>query len=380
MPWPVDTAKAIAARFAARVETLVLAIDPTIDPLALSRAVRSARGMWATLGRVVAPEVRALHDHIAWWGRQYFVDTAEDEFVARHGSIWGVDPRPATKAVGAVDIEGDPGAVLPSGLELAGAGGVTLTTIEAVTIGQNGVGNGTAIAVEAGPEGNLEAGIRLAPVVPNPAITAVTVADAGMAGGAEAETPESHALATQAHIRQRPMGGAGFDYPAWLSREFAVHAVAVLPDWIGRGSVGVAVAMADGAFGRAPTAAELTAMLGYLGAPGSATGVRPVTAHVVMPETTSLAIDTTVRLRPDNAQTRAAVTEAWTRFLATLGDADDPINDSAIGAKIELSRLSEAVSSASGEYAHDLILPAANIQLGDLEFPAPGTLTFEAAP
>ena len=46
--------------------------------------MRSARGMFAIVFRAVSLELRSVHDHLAWWGRQYFVDTAEDEFVARH--------------------------------------------------------------------------------------------------------------------------------------------------------------------------------------------------------------------------------------------------------------------------------------------------------
>lgn len=224
---------------------------------------------------------------------------------------------------------------------------------------------------------NLETGIRLVTVAPFPEVARVSVATA-FSGGAGEETPAELTAATMRKIRQKPHGGAGFDYPEWLSRKFAVLAVKVVPEWIGRGSVGLVVIMKDDEGSpRVPTEGELDAMLTYLGPPGSPTGVRPVTAHVVMVPGVLTTIPLTIRLRPDTVQTRAAVVEAWTRYIATIGDDDDDQNDGPIGALIEQSRISEAISAASGEYAHDLLLPAANFTLERTEFPVAGDPDFE---
>jgi uncharacterized phage protein gp47/JayE len=136
--------------------------------------------------------------------------------------------------------------------------------------------------------------------------------------------------------------------------------------------------MKDGLFGKAPTAGELAAMLAYLGAPGSSTGLRPVTANVVMVPATIHPLLITVRVRPDTVATRGAVTEAYQRFVATIGDAEDTQNTGPIGARIEPSRISEALSAAAGEYAHDLIAPAAPFTLDRDHYPVPGAITFVA--
>jgi uncharacterized phage protein gp47/JayE len=107
--------------------------------------------------------------------------------------------------------------------------------------------------------------------------------------------------------------------------------------------------------------------------------VRPVTAHAVVVTAEMTAIPITVRLRPDTVATRAAVTEAFTRYVATIGDADDAQNASPIGAIIEPSRISEALSAASGEYAHDLVVPAARTVLDSRQYPIAGTITWAAA-
>ncbi len=377
MPWPTRTAAVIAERIASSLEASISAVKPAVDPLALSRAVRSARGMFAQLGRSVALELREVHDHISWWGRQYFVDTAEEEFVLRHAGIWGIERRPATIAIGRVEIEGTPGTALPAGLEFSGSDGTIYVSAEVGTIAVNGTASLAVAAAAAGPAGNLEAGIQLATLVPFPAISRVAVGPDGIAGGAAEESWQELALSVRAHIRQRPHGGAAFDYPTWLGRTFDVRAVSVIPEWIGRGSVGVVVAMKDGTFGRAPTADEIEAMQIHLGRFGVAEGVRPVTAHVVVVAAAVTEIPITVRLRPDTVATRQAVTEAWDRFVATVGDADDDQNVGPIGATIERSRISEAISAAAGEYAHDLIAPAAPIWLGQTQYPVPGVITWE---
>lgn len=378
MPWPVPSAKSIAERIASAIETLVTAIRPQTDPVALSRAVRSPRGMFSIIGRAVAMEAREIHDHVSWWSRQYFPDTAEEEFAFRHASIWGVEHRGATTAIGSVSIEGIPGTVIPAGTEMASSEAVSFITDAVATIGVGGVVVASIAASVPGPAGNLEAGVRLRAVAPFPAISRITVSGGGISGGAAEETPRELSAATVARIRQPPHGGAGFDYPTWLRGQFDVRAVKVVTDWVGRGSVGVIVAMRDALFGRAPTGGELAEMLAYLGAPGSSAGVRPVTANVVVVAAEIENLNISVRLRPDTVATRAAVAEAFTRFVATIGDEDDDQNASPIGAIIEPSRISEAISAVSGEYAHDLTVPAARIVLGAKKYPMPGAVTFLA--
>jgi len=379
MPWPVPSAKTIFERVAAELEQALCELRPDIDPVALSRAVRSNHGLISILTRAVAFEVREIHDHIAFWSRQYFPDTAEEEFVARHAGIWGIERRGATHAVGEVIIEGAALTSLPAGLEMSGEGGVIFETIETAQIGDEGSAMVAARAKQAGLAGNIEAGHTLKSIIPFPEIDKITVADHGFAGGAEADTWEDLREAVLARIRQPRHGGAGFDYPEWLRAKFPVRAVSVVADWIGRGSVGIIVAMKDGNAGRPPTEAEQSAMLDCLGRPGSASGVRQVTAHVVIVPAEPVEIALTIRLRPDSIATRGAIIEAWHAFILSLRDAHDDFNASPIGATIELSRLSEALSAAQGEYAHDLIAPASNIVLNATEYAVAGLVTFAEA-
>lgn len=376
MPWQIPTAKNLAARLAGYLEAGLVSINPDIDPKAISRSVRSARGTLATLLRSTSLELRQVHDHVAWQSRQLMVDTAEDEFTLRHGSIWGIERRAAIHALGKLDITGTAGTIIPANLFFEDSAGTRYYNPDASEIGLDGTTSISVFAELAGISGNLEADIKLSLVDELIGIDTIAVEASGIIGGADEETPEEHTQAILSHIRQRPHGGAAFDYQFWLSRNFDIKAVSVLPDWIGRGSVGLAIIMNDEGFGRAPTEDEINAIWDYLGRPGSKTGVRPVTAHVYPLAGVIQVIPLSVRLRPDSAETRVSIEEAWQRYITTIGDDDDPQNEGPIGATLELSRITDALSDANGEYAHDLIEPNAKIVLDPLAFPTPGLITF----
>ncbi|WP_244617920.1 baseplate J/gp47 family protein [Rhizobium sp. RU35A] len=362
---------------AASLEQRLIALRPDIEASKISLAVRSAQGVISNLLAPIASEIRSIHDHQAWWGRQYMPDSADDEaIILRHAGIWGVDQRGALKAVGSVLIEGAAGTVLPSDILLSAGSGQTYVTKAGGTIAIGGTLTVAAEAVTAGSAGNLASGVLLTTVEASVAITRVTVATA-FSGGADAQTPEEIKAAYLTRIRTPAMGGAASDYRDWVAEVANVYAVGVVEDWIGRGSVGVVIVMKDdNSAPRVATTEEIDAISAHLGIQGSQTGVRPVTARVVPVAGSLVTVPISVRLRPDTAATRAAVTAAYQRFVLTIGDEDDEQNDSPIGATIEPSRISEAISAASGEYAHDLTVPAARYTLTSSQCPVAGPITW----
>ena len=373
MAWPIPTANAIFERIAARLEQSLSEFRPDVDPQAISRAARSSHGMMSLLMRPVALEARSIHDHVAFWSRQYFIDTAEEEFVARHAAIWGLAKRPAIAASGTIKVTGTPQTKVPAGVKFVTADGKIIETTEAAIVSADRSTQVSAKSVSAGAEGNLSPQ-KLQPIEPIMGIDHADVIE--LMGGVDDETWDELKSRVLEHIRQPPHGGAGFDYQQWLKARFSIHALAVIPDWIGRGSVGLVVAMKDGNSGRAPTGTEVELMLDYLGRPGSSTGVRPVTAHVVIVPAIAKTLPLRIRVKPFSVLTKQAIEEAWAAFILTVGDQNDAFNNSPIGATIERSRMIEALSAAEGEYAHDLIEPGKTITLGRNEYPVAGPVTF----
>ncbi|MDR6102803.1 putative phage protein gp47/JayE [Agrobacterium larrymoorei] len=377
MAWPIPSAKTIFLKMGAALETAIIRLRPDADPIDLSRAIYSARGVFSQILRAIAPELREVHDHQAYWARQYMPDTADaEDAILSHSSIWGVPQRGALKAVGSVLVEGAAGTVLPAEIELSSGAGNLYRTTAGGTIAAGGTLVVAASAVEAGVSGNLDTGVRLTTVTSYSAITRITVSTA-FSGGADEQSLDELKAAYLTRIRQAPHGGAAFDYPVWVRQVADAKAVAVVADWIGFGSLGIVVVMKneDGS-PRVPTGAEIASIQTHLGPQSSQSGVRPVTARVIVVPGVLRQIPIKVRLRPDTAIVRAAVTDAYERFIATIGDEDDDQNASPIGARIEPSRISEAISAASGEYAHDMILPVAPFVLERTEFPVATAIEF----
>lgn len=366
MPFPLKTPADLTRRAEALMEAALRKARPNVDPAAISRSVRSPRGMIAATIRVMVMLVYELHLHLRWWGDQLFPDTAEAEYLERHASIWGVTRRPATRAIGYATVAGANGATVPVDAVLVGAGGLLYTVTAGATI-VAGTATITVRALDAGADGNAAADTRLSFQTDIDGLNpqeAVVDAD-GLTGGAAIESLASLLARLLAEIREPAHGGAQGDYPKWVQNTFAAARVRTLPNWVGEGTVGVCVAMGTTALPRAPTPAELAAMAAHL------EGLRPVTAEVIMVAVDLLAVPITLAVDPDETRVRQAVNASiLTHFAA---DAD-------IGARLYRSRLSEAISAASGEYRHELSVPAADVVPTDIQLPVPGALTWAALP
>jgi uncharacterized phage protein gp47/JayE len=367
MPFPLPTPEALAESQAATMEAALRALRPEIDPAAIGRAVRSPQGLIAAHVRTDAQSLYETHLHLRWWGDQYMPDSAEAEHLVRHASIWGVYRRPATKAVGNAVFTGVPGTVIPAGLQLrTPLGALVETTIGGTAL--DGAGEAT-VPVEATDGG---AAANTAPGALLPLVTTLVGLDPqsalldgdGLAGGAAEEEDGSLLARLLAVIREPGHGGAAFDYPIWVFGAFAAAKVKVIPNWVGPGSLSVVVAMGTPAVPLVATGPEIAAIAAHVEA------LRPVTAEVIVLSHIPLVQPFSIALVPDTVANRAAVTAAI---------ADHFARESEIGGTMPLSRLSEAISAASGEYSHAITVPAADIEADPRELAVPGAITWVVA-
>ncbi|QIB34739.1 baseplate J/gp47 family protein [Ancylobacter pratisalsi] len=363
MAFPISDPRTLTRRLETLVEAGIREVRPDVDPGALARAVRSPRGMYAIIIRAFVLGLYEVHLHLRWWGQQYFPDTAEAEFLVRHADIWGITRRPATFAIGRAEVTGTPGTLVPAG-ELLQGSGVTYEVTEAAVVDGEGSAMLSVRAATSGTIGNAAAGIGLSFIAPIAGLTeqVATIDDAGVTGGAEVETDPSLLARLLQRIRQPAHGGADFDYPVWVQNAFAASQVMTIPNMIGRGSVGVVVAMGTRANPRAPTETEIAAIGAYLDT------VRPVTAERAVVPAIIVPRNMTLQLTPSTYAVQEAVKSAWRTFFAAEAE---------IGGTLKFSRLSEAVSSAAGEYAHRFIAPTADIVSAATELSAPGVVTWE---
>src|SRR5262249_53328997 len=170
--------------------------------------------------------------YIDWLSLQLLPDTAESEWLDRHGKIWLVkggrsDRRQmATLATGTAQVQGIiDGTVLPAHSRMQSGVGMpvnidspnSVVTFESLS---NATTSGAAPitvnirCVDAGAFGNLPDGTALNIYPPVDGISATAFAF-NMTGGTDTETDDELRARILQRIRNPPMGGAQADYVAW---------------------------------------------------------------------------------------------------------------------------------------------------------------------
>jgi uncharacterized phage protein gp47/JayE len=173
--------------------------------------------------RVIADATAALTHltlrYIDWLALQFLPDTAETEWIDRHGLIWLVNSdntvgrKNATFATGTATVTGTAGVQIPIASELISTNNINFETTELIVV--NVVATPVKIrATNPGIVGNLLTG---EPLTFDPSIPDVdpiaTILE--LHGGSEEETDEELRQRVLKRIRQPPMGGAVYDYEAW---------------------------------------------------------------------------------------------------------------------------------------------------------------------
>lgn len=321
---------------------------------------RLRRSNLNVLARVHSGAAHGLYGYLEWISRQVIIDTADGDILERHASIWGVERKAASPAVGNITVTGTNGAIIPADSALARSDGAQYTTDAEATI-SGGTATIAVTAVEGGQAGNAAAASSLSFDTPIAGVsTSATVDAGGLTGGADIETDDDLRARLLARIQAPPHGGAQHDYVAWALEVAGVTRAWVYPAELGLGTVTVRFVRDDDA-SPIPDAAEVLAMQEYIDS------VRPVTADVTVAAPIAVPLNFTIDIVPDTATIRAAI-EAELRDL--LRREAEP------GATILLSHIREAISLATGENDHILTAPAANVTHAVGEMATFGTITW----
>jgi uncharacterized phage protein gp47/JayE len=155
--------------------------------------------------------------YIDWLALQLLPDTAETEWLDRHGQIWLTNSdgtkgrKQATFASGSVTFTGIDGTVVPIGTQLSSTVGYETTAD--ITIG-TGPTEAPVRALDPGVVGNMSYGdtLSLATAVPNVDGIATVVE---MDGGVDTENDDDLRARILHRIQNPPMGGAQADYVTW---------------------------------------------------------------------------------------------------------------------------------------------------------------------
>jgi uncharacterized phage protein gp47/JayE len=187
--------------------------------------------------------------YIDWLALQLLPDTAEVEWLDRHGQIWLVNAdgttgrKLATLAQGTINIIASTGGII-----IPAATQFTTTTVnyetlaEAVTAFNSGAVPVEVRALDSGTVGNLPEGTALNVVGVEGITSAVSV---DVTGGVDTESDDDLRIRVLERIRQPPQGGAAHDFVRWAKATSGCTRAWVYPLEMGIGTVTVRVMFDD---------------------------------------------------------------------------------------------------------------------------------------
>jgi uncharacterized phage protein gp47/JayE len=334
-----------------------------------------------TVLRVVADAqaglTRLILKYLDWLSLQLMPDTAETEWLDRHGQIWIVNSdgslgrKAPTPSTGTVQFTGVAGVQIPEGTELISPDGWLYETLEFKTLTDNPI----EIAVRAlnpGSTGNIPAGTPLSVTTPIAGVQDVAAVD--LRGGTETETDEQLRARVLARIRQPPMGGCAYDYEQWTMRIPSVTRVWCAPRELGMGTITVrfmvdALRADTGGF---PSAEDMAVVRNYLDI------VRPVAVRdffVMAP--VAEPIDFGLSLSFDSLTVRNQIAASCSDMIKQKANPAHQIDGQLVaGTTIKASWIAEAISRVTDNFVldmedHPMPHNGALAVLGTITYPVP---------
>lgn len=312
--------------------------DDAVSRIGVSQLRRSNANVFS---RVLAGAVHGLYGFIEYISKQCFFDTAEDQYLDRWASIFGVKRKAATKASGTIKFSYSGEQVtIPTGTVLQSEDSARYKTTSAV----DSDGVASIEAIEAGEAGNQTAGDILTLVSPIVGVYSEATIE-GLAGGADAEDDESLRARLLSRARETPAGGAKADYVQWALEVAGVTRAWCFPEESGEGTVTVRF-VCDNSSPIVPDETELQKVKDYIDER------RPVTAHLTVEAPTLVAVPVTISgLFPATD----AVKEAVEAELKELFE-----REAEPGIRVYLSHIRAAISAATDEEDHTLVSPTSD--------------------
>jgi uncharacterized phage protein gp47/JayE len=305
----------------------------------------------------VAAQIAGLYLQNQWTLTQCFPQTAQGEFLERHGALRGVTRLSAGRASGVLRFSAAGAAAealaIPAGTVCLTAG---LVRFETTAQGHIPAGSLTADipaqAAEPGTSGNAAAGTIRALSVAPVGVAGVTNPEP-FAGGVESESDENlRARILDTYLRMPNGANAAYYEREALSFE-GIVAVNVLPRARGRGTVDVVLAGNNGD----PGAALRGAVLAHLNARREIA----VDVQVLAPALVNVNLSLTLTLAPGAAAetVQAAATQALTAYF----------DGRRLGQPVLLAKLGQLLFGVPGVGNYHITAPGADVAVSPGQLP-----------
>ncbi len=302
--------------------------------------------------------VEGLYRHQQWMAAQLLPDTADTEYLEAHARLRGIVRKAATTATGTLALTGEAGAEVPPGTLAKHASGLAVQTTAAATIGAGGTATVACAATAAGAVADYLAEAVVLETAPSGVQSQGLLT---LSGGTDTETDAELLDRLLDYMQNPPGGGTAKDYRRWALEVPGVTQAWVFPLRAGLGTVDVLISSGGGL----PTPELVAAVQEHLDAQ------RPVACkevRVLAPADLPVAVQAKVRLSGTTLELlrpqAQALLESYLRGLLP-------------GGLVVRARLEALLLSLPGVVDAQVLLPAANVQAGDVYWPQLGEFTLE---
>ena len=310
--------------------------------------------------KVYAAALHTVYGYIDYLAMNMLPDLCDEAWLYRHAAMKRCPRKMPTMATGFMRWEG-----VTNGLKVeAGAviqrDDLVQYTVTTDAISAGGVLRAPIVCNTAGATGDTDDGEALYLVTPINGLSSAGMADS-VSGGFDTEELETWRARVLERYYWTPLGGADGDYIVWAKEVPGITRAWTYRHWMGTGTVGVMVASSD-PINPVPDQATVDKAKEHI------EPLAPVAGsdlYVFAPVGHS--VDFHIRLTPDTQAVRAAVTSELRSFLQRDGYPEG---------ELDLSRINEAISIATGEHSHVLVAPVVNVKIARNELAVLGSLSW----
>lgn len=308
--------------------------------------------------RVVAAATNTLYGYLDYLAQNMLPDLADEIWLSRHAAMKKCPRKSATAATGYARLDSvDDGYTIAAGVSITNDD-LTIYTTTASATSANGILRVPVTCSVTGEAGNMDDGLTLTLSTPITGLSSSWVSDS-IQGGSDIEGLEDWRGRVIDRWYYIPKSGADDDYVTWAKEVSGITRAWTYRSWMGVGTVGVMVANSD-LDNPIPDVATVTAASDYIETLAPVAG-SDLYVFAPIPHT----INFRILLSKDTAAIRYAVTAELKAFLQRDGIPEG---------KLELSRIDEAISLATGEYSHTLATPSAAVSIAKNELAVLGAI------
>jgi len=346
----------ISKRLRAAVKAQVPGAEPGLWPNNLSVLLKALTPMFA-----------GLYERIEQVHFDAHPATAASDGLERGGAEIGVTRRAAQVASGTGTATVLAGTVIPAGARFTRADGAEVVNLDPVTALTTSA-TLRLRAREAGAAGNALGGVSLTPVTPISGLSALTIDDAGMAGGADVENDASLRARILNRKRNPPQAGSPADYVDWAMSQVGVTRAFVQRATPSAGHVTVYFMMDNSYATGVPAAGDVNTMTVVLRRKAPADAAVTVAAPILDPVNVTI-----TGLSPDSPQIRAAIAQELRQMFYRRAE---PGGEAGASFTFPIAWLTEAIAAAAPSLVYTLTAPSVAPVAATGHLSGLGTLTF----